>query len=521
MNPFSCLATFRFFVIVVVSCCFALNAPSSSAQVGLIPGGHLQSDRDKAPNGFIVLGDVSYGMLGDSRIELSGRGFKLHSATDTSGDARHEGVVMTTVPAISSEYGRWYRFDIRGLAQDNFKVPDDGLYLKVEFFKDKGRNSLDMIKQPIYRQVEREREDLQDDGTNENLGLAVWRDYSMQFRTPYPEVDTLKVSIGFTGRKGDDKKSDFWIREMQVTPIPDPADYVPRKKETKTIEPARMASLIPLGGRWYYDPRPGESRAPESFNDTNADRLIYKSGRLEAPFVGNMSSWLRAGYLDFDGNEVTEDRFVSNSLTITVTDDHLVMRSKNLPNHPTAKFPDAWRFLDGNPAYIKEQRATWYIPLEPKVDPEHVAMDRQNSNQALPMGAIGVATNGVIFFNPFDHIFEADATWRLDRCCGHPSPNYQYHYHKYPVCVKSPWSDEGEGHSPIIGFAFDGFPVYGPYEAKGELAKDSSSNPLNEFNVHKDDDRGWHYHVTPGKYPHIIGGYWGELELMNRRRGRR
>jgi hypothetical protein len=60
----------------------------------------------------------------------------------------------------------------------------------------------------------------------------------------------------------------------------------------------------------------------------------------------------------------------------------------------------------------------------------------------------------------------------------------------------------------LIGFAFDGFPIYGPYEAPGELAKDSTENPLNEFNVHYDEARGWHYYVTPGKFPHVIGRYW-------------
>ena len=504
-------------IILLVAFCLSVAA---RGQVRLIPGGHLQSDHDRAPNGFVILGDVTYGELGDSRIELSGRGFRLHGSADTSGDARHEGAVITTISDIAPEQGRWFRFDIRGMAQDNFHASGDGLYLKVEFFKDGGRNSLDMIKKPIYGQIERERTDLKDNGTNKHLGLAVWRDYSLTFRTPFPEVDTLKVTVGFTARKNDETRSDFWINQMQVTRISPPEDYAPRDVDGKTLEPARLAALVPLGGRWYYDPYGDETSLPESFNEANADRLIYRSDRLEAPFMDNMTSWLRAGYLDFDGNEVAKDRFVSNSLTITVTKDHLVMRSKNLPNHPTAKFPDTWRFLDGNPAYIKEQRATWYIPLEPKVNPSHIAMDRRNENQALPMGAIGVATNGVVFFNPFDHIYEADATWRLDRCCGHPSPNYQYHYHKYPVCVKSPWSDDGQAHSPVIGFAFDGFPVYGPYESAGELAKDSTSNPLNDFNVHHDPERGWHYHVTPGKFPHIIGGYWGELETMNRRGGR-
>ena len=69
----------------------------------------------------------------------------------------------------------------------------------------------------------------------------------------------------------------------------------------------------------------------------------------------------------------------------------------------------------------------------------------------------------------------------------------------------------------MIGFAFDGFPIYGPYEAKNLLAKNASSNPLNDFNVHFDSQRGWHYHVTPGEFPHLIGGYWGTLDPNNRR----
>ncbi len=52
----------------------------------------------------------------------------------------------------------------------------------------------------------------------------------------------------------------------------------------------------------------------------------------------------------------------------------------------------------------------------------------------------------------------------MDRCCGHPDPDGTYHYHKYPICMKSPWADDGTDHSPLIGFAFDGFPIYGPYE---------------------------------------------------------
>jgi hypothetical protein len=85
--------------------------------------------------------------------------------------------------------------------------------------------------------------------------------------------------------------------------------------------------------------------------------------------------------------------------------------------------------------------------------------------------------------------------------------------------VKSPFVDEGEEHSPLIGFALDGFPIYGPYEAKSLMAKDDAAHPLDAFSMHRDDARGWHYHVTPGKYPYIIGGFAGSVDQRNLRRG--
>ena len=86
-------------------------------------------------------------------------------------------------------------------------------------------------------------------------------------------------------------------------------------------------------------------------------------------------------------------------------------------------------------------------------------------------------------------------------------------------CVKSPFVDDGGGHSPLIDFALDGFPVYGPYVAKGLMAKDYKDEPLDDFNMRHDDERGWYYHVTPGKYPDMIGGFAGAPDPRNVRRG--
>jgi hypothetical protein len=50
------------------------------------------------------------------------------------------------------------------------------------------------------------------------------------------------------------------------------------------------------------------------------------------------------------------------------------------------------------------------------------------------------------------------------------------------------------------------------------MAKDVTANGLNAFNAHHDSARGWHHHVTPGKYPYILGGYFGQVDMRNFRR---
>lgn len=465
---------------------------------------------------FTLTGDATFGELGDPKKERNGTGVRFLAGEDLNKDGASAGEATCTITGVKEEPGRWYRVRVSGLAQPNFAVENDELYLKVAFFKDSGKNSLDMIKKSIYPQVELDRKSLVDAGTNKSLGPATWRTYSIDFKTPFAEIDTLQVSVGFANGANKGPNAEFWLAAVDLAPIANPPEEKSTPSATPKIPPPALKDLVKLGGHWYYDPRGATPEPPKQFDHTNVDRLYYLTDRLETPFVGNTSAWLRAGYYDVEGKKVEKDAFVEDSVVITFTDTHLVMKSKNLPNHPVAVFPDRQKFLDGNPNVIKEQRNTWYIPLEPKANAQRPAAMTMENKKGLPMGPIGVAMNGVQFFNPFDHIAEEDAVWRLDRCCGHPGPRSNYHYHKYPVCVNTPWADDGTAHSPLIGFAFDGFPVYGPYESAGVLAKDLKDNALNEYNLHTDELRGPHYHVTPGKFPHILGGYWGEAEAKNR-----
>ncbi|HEU4716842.1 MAG TPA: YHYH protein, partial [Bacteroidia bacterium] len=89
-----------------------------------------------------------------------------------------------------------------------------------------------------------------------------------------------------------------------------------------------------------------------------------------------------------------------------------------------------------------------------------------------PLGHIGVWSNGVSVFNAKDGMTYNNAgVWNrnayyyegvsFDNCLGHPAPNGEYHNHVNPRCLYS--DTDSLNHSPIIGYAFDGYPIYGAY----------------------------------------------------------
>ncbi|MBT3470979.1 MAG: hypothetical protein HN467_16820, partial [Opitutae bacterium] len=369
----------------------------------LVTNPHLLPSNGK-PDGYILEGDTTYSDLTRLRKETTGHGIRLLSGKDINKDKSIAGSVSTTVTTgIPQDSGRWLRFRIRGLAQEGFRVENDELYLKAGFFAQNGKVPLDHIQTRIYGLIERERNDLRDPGTNRKLGPATWRSYSLDFRTPFREIDTIRLTAGFSNGIGKGDNAEFLINEIELIPIPTPLKYASTKSPPPLVNTS-LKEMIHIGGRWYYNPGDGSRKLPELFNHRNADRLIYASNRPIAPFTNNMTSWLRAGWVDRNGKIADKDRFVPDNLNIRITGDSLAFHSRNLPNHPTAIFPDIHRAVDGNPNRIQEKDNTWYIPLKPRENKDRKAMDKKNANRALPQGPIGLAVNSVIFFNPFDHI---------------------------------------------------------------------------------------------------------------------
>ncbi len=485
--------------------------PTHAREVNLAqnPGFESIDPSSRQPEGYELKGAAFRGYLG-GWDDFATNGIIFPGAADTGG------AVSQLVRGIDQAKGRWISFRFRGLAEDGFSVPDNSLKMKIEFYSKNGTDYLDCASRPIYGEIELDRKNLTVNGDHHQGGAAVWRSYELEELLPFPEVDAVRIIVSYDhGVATRAQHAAFLIddfslmqRTRSLTGRVDPAERIPAANSSAPVDASKLLSL---GGRWYYEPAPGETAdaAHLTVTEENADRLFYKSDRLINPFLNNMTAWLRAGYKDEQGNIVTQDRFVPDNVVLRFKGDgFLTVQSKNLPNHPTAKFPGF------NPSYIQEMGRTYRLPLEPVVNPNAVAMDASDRNHALPMGPIGIAVNGVVFFNPFDATMQ-DATNIMDYCCGHPNPMNQYHYHKYPICVNTPFVDKGDAPSQVIGFAFDGLPIYGPYQEAGVMAKDSTTNPLNAFNACDDAVRGWHYHVTPGKFPYLIGGYFAKAEPSN------
>lgn len=159
---------------------------------------------------------------------------------------------------------------------------------------------------------------------------------------------------------------------------------------------------------------------------------------------------------------------------VSYTASDIYVETTGVPRYPTGAFPD------GNPAYASDLDAIYAIPRNP---------EPSNATEDTPLGAIGLFVNGVAIFNPEDGrtynnqnvwhqnaiVVEADG---FDDCKGHPAPLMVmgggpppgsdpvegiYHHHLDPVCLLAQLGDDGGGHSPILGWSWDGYPVYGPW----------------------------------------------------------
>ena len=95
------------------------------------------------------------------------------------------------------------------------------------------------------------------------------------------------------------------------------------------------------------------------------------------------------------------------------------------------------------------------------------------------LGTIGLMVNGAAVFNWGDGMAYGNGVWYnlapfaeqydVDICGGHAAMG-EYHHHFYTTCLAELVGDDGSTHSPVYGYAADGYPLHGPYEDAGALA---------------------------------------------------
>ena len=187
------------------------------------------------------------------------------------------------------------------------------------------------------------------------------------------------------------------------------------------------------------------------------------------------------------------DATLANVQTVKYSANWVYVSTNGIPSYVTGPF------LDGNPNNAGSQNAIFKIPLNP--------VQNTGSLTATTGGNIGIFINGVALFDYRDGVSwknstsalcggpimgcTGDGVWNRDAVVGekggfdcskgHPAGT-NYHHHQNPSAFKLDltvisticnlynadglYSIDSTTHSPLIGFAYDGFPIYGAYGYK-------------------------------------------------------
>jgi len=215
-------------------------------------------------------------------------------------------------------------------------------------------------------------------------------------------------------------------------------------------------------------------------------------------WLQNTTSTLGSHYVS--GNPtVIQDNVEANVQTVQYSSNWAYISTNGIPAYPTGPF------LDGNPSLATDQNAIFKISLNPA----------QNTGTltATNGGNIGIFINGVALFDYRDGVAWNTATNSLcgglpgmSPCPGGPGSSYpwnrdaipaeklgfdcskghpamgNYHHHQNPsafnldltvistICdlyaADGLYAIDSTVHSPLIGFAYDDFPIYGAYGYK-------------------------------------------------------
>lgn len=142
------------------------------------------------------------------------------------------------------------------------------------------------------------------------------------------------------------------------------------------------------------------------------------------------------------------------------------------------------------PSYINSLNQTWLIPITPVKQATPADFAAMGPGGGNGPALRGIALNGVEYSAaaPVNNILGAYTLAPFDDAGGHINVNQGYHYHAATGMSYS--IEQSDDHAPLIGYAADGYGIYGRLDANGEEPTD-----LDSCRGHYDDIRGYHYHV--------------------------
>lgn len=200
--------------------------------------------------------------------------------------------------------------------------------------------------------------------------------------------------------------------------------------------------------------------------------LLFLAPALYTAQVGyNITSWklnttgATASYYDASNNVITMTDS-SEVQQVCYDTDTIYVRANMLAAFIMGDWPNDPFVCDGqNNSYIFKRNPTYPSSTHP----------------SKPVGIQGLLINGVAIFSDGDGKSYNSSTgtnnnagsgvWNqiawvahaneMDAGGGHPDPNQIYHNHSNPTQLYS--ATATTTHSPIIGWSFDGWPIYGPF----------------------------------------------------------
>ncbi|MEY3013781.1 MAG: hypothetical protein RIT45_2516 [Pseudomonadota bacterium] len=238
-------------------------------------------------------------------------------------------------------------------------------------------------------------------------------------------------------------------------------------------------------------------------------------------------------FLDVSAAPGAGSGYPKPTLSAACEADEVVIKSNTIPHYS---------FVAMTPNPLQAVDNTYRFPRAPKAAAQ---------TTAIPLlGRIGVAVNGMPLFGPNEAAQPAESAWGdpvynqiTDECTGHTAAEYHYHALQQKcltmaAMVAEPWKladVDASQPSPVLGYALDGFAIYGPYECKdagcssvvemksgydqiADPKKDAwdaykhvgSTDPqrLDACNGHVGPGGDYHYHAT-ATFPYILGCYRG------------